>query len=374
VAQVRYVPGRSVTVQYTSSVSWPDGSTTAETLVASSGLEVAGPAALIEADGTEIAVWRFPNDPFLPGLAAASDPERVKQLLADLGAPADTVRLRRRAYRAGRRAVIEARTPSARVYLKVLRPRRAEAVHAIHARLSGDVPVPRSHGWSKDLGIIVLETLDGEPMRSNVENARRPLPSAAELGELLDRFPPPNGDEAIASDPLGRVHEHSEFLGFVVPDLRVRLGELAARIGTAASEPVDLVHGDFHSSQILLEGGAISGLVDIDTVGRGDRATDYAALLAHLSVLVLSAPRATEIDRYGRELIAGFDQIVDPAGLRMRVAASVLGLATGPFRVQELDWPTRTADRVRLAERWAQLSEDQTAGQFPTCRGHRQAD
>jgi hypothetical protein len=35
------------------------------------------------------------------------------------------------------------------------------------------------------------------------------------------------------------------------------------------------------------------------------------------------------------------------------VAAVLLGLATGPFRVQQPDWPARTAARLTLAERWA---------------------
>jgi hypothetical protein len=32
----------------------------------------------------------------------------------------------------------------------------------------------------------------------------------------------------------------------------------------------------------------------------------------------------------------------------------VLGLATGPFRVQSADWPQETADRISIAEQWVQ--------------------
>jgi hypothetical protein len=35
------------------------------------------------------------------------------------------------------------------------------------------------------------------------------------------------------------------------------------------------------------------------------------------------------------------------------VADVVLGLATGPFRVLEPDWPATTDARIALAERWA---------------------
>jgi hypothetical protein len=35
------------------------------------------------------------------------------------------------------------------------------------------------------------------------------------------------------------------------------------------------------------------------------------------------------------------------------VAAAVLGLATGPFRVQQAGWRQHTQARLRLAEQWA---------------------
>jgi hypothetical protein len=38
--------------------------------------------------------------------------------------------------------------------------------------------------------------------------------------------------------------------------------------------------------------------------------------------------------------------------LRCAVADVVLGLATGPFRVVEADWPAATDARIALAERW----------------------
>jgi hypothetical protein len=44
--------------------------------------------------------------------------------------------------------------------------------------------------------------------------------------------------------------------------------------------------------------------------------------------------------------------MVDPIDLRRRVAAVVLGLATGPFRVQRDNWPSATLQRIEMAERW----------------------
>lgn len=353
VSQVRYVPGRSVTTEYRVSVSWPDGTSTDETIVAASGLKIPGTVAVVDAQGVEVSLWRYPNDPFLPGLVVGADPNRVSRLLADLGAPAEEVRLRRRAYRAGRRAVIEATTPSSRLFMKVLRPKRTRRVWEAHDRLVDSLPVPRSHGWNEELGIVTLQAVDGVPLRTVLEKGQRSLPSAAKLQALLDMLPDPSDDDRVVATPLRRVEEHAHFLGLVVPDLADRLQDLAGRLAQEPTHADDFVHGDFHSSQILVDGADIVGLVDIDTAGRGERSSDLAGILAHLSVLALMARRRVDVDRYGRELITAFDQMVDPAGLRLRTAAAVLGLATGPFRVQEANWAENTQERVALAERWA---------------------
>src|SRR5690606_8732082 len=87
-------------------------------------------AFVLERDGAQIAVWRFPNDPFLPGLPSAADPGRVRELLDQLQAPAGEVFVHTRAYRPSRRAVVEVRIEAPDVagrilYLKVLAGRRA---------------------------------------------------------------------------------------------------------------------------------------------------------------------------------------------------------------------------------------------------------
>ncbi len=112
------------------------------------------------------------------------------------------------------------------------------------------------------------------------------------------------------------------------------------------------VHGDFHSSQILVRRRDVIGLIDVDTAGLGDRTNDLAVLLSHLATVALTTASRTKIERYGRSLIDAFDTLVDPATLRRKVAAAIVGLATGPFRVNSPRWPEQTERRVALAERW----------------------
>jgi hypothetical protein len=112
------------------------------------------------------------------------------------------------------------------------------------------------------------------------------------------------------------------------------------------------VHGDLYEAQLLVAGGRFSGLLDVDTAGAGLRADDWANLVAHLSVLTLVTQQTKAIRRYGREVLAHAESVHDPADLRARVAAAVVGLATGPFRVLERTWPANTLRRLELATEW----------------------
>ncbi len=349
-AQIRYVPGISVVAQFSARIERPGDSPTRETIVAASGREAPGSAFRLVADGIEIALWRYPHDPALPGLEVAADPTRVLGLLEQLGAPATAVRLRRRAYRPGRRAVIEVVTPVARIYLKVLRPNRIAALQEKHTAMATHLPVPYSFGWSADQGLVALQSLPGQTIRKSLEAGKRRLPTGDQLLALLDAIPPRLG--STVKGPSQRAASHARLLKAVVPDLSARIDAVAAAVSDVERTPLVPVHGDFHSSQVLGRDATVAGLIDIDTAGRGERANDLAMMLGHLASLALASKAGHNIDRYGASLISAFDETVDPHDLRLRTAAAILGFATGPFRVQEPSWRTATERRITLAERW----------------------
>src|SRR5690606_31545657 len=122
-------------------------------------------AAVLRSELGEVAAWPVAGDPALPGLSAALDPQAVREMLAPLGVPRGPVALRLRAYRPGRRAVVEATMGGHRFFVKVLRPSRIEALQLWHRALEGILPVPASHGWSSDLGLVVLEARRGTTVR-----------------------------------------------------------------------------------------------------------------------------------------------------------------------------------------------------------------
>lgn len=355
--QTTYHPGRSLTVRYDAAVRWRGGPVTNDMLVASAGGHLPGGALVLEDGDHQVAVWRVPSDPHLPGLAPALDPAAVRRLLHDLGAPVGECTPRLRAYRPGGRAVIEIAAPGARLFLKVVRPRFARALHDRHRLLADHVPVPRSLGWSGELGLVALQALGGVTLRRALDQ-RRGLPDASALLGLLDRLPKPgSGTEPANGWHPGRF---AALISAVAPELAARVGalsEVLAGVEATAEVPAVPVHGDFHEAQLLVEGGRITGLLDVDTFGLGRRVDDVAALIGHLSTLAGTSPRRAAIERYAANLLDTFDRSVDPVLLRQAVAAVVLGLATGPFRVLEPAWRTTTARRVRLAERWLASAE-----------------
>ena len=354
--QVRYVPGRSITAQYQVRVAWAEGGTTHETFVATSGEPPPDGTIVLEADGVAVAIWRYPDDPHLPGLAAAADPRRVARLLADLGVEGPEPRLRRRAYRPGRRAVVEATTPGARIFLKVVPPDVVDGLQARHAAMIGHVPVPRSHGWSKDLGIVVLEALPGKTLRKLLEGGTRRLPPAEALVELLDALPDPPGSSTPVPGPASRAPGHATLLAAILPEAAARIRAIVEAVAGVEPDPPVPVHGDFHATQILVRDSRVAGLLDVDTAGLGSRADDLATLLGQLTVLGLTRASRPNLARYTRALLADFDRRVDPVALRLRTAAAVLGLATGPFRVQEENWPLGVERRIAAAERWVEAA------------------
>ncbi|GIU88063.1 MAG: hypothetical protein KatS3mg009_2578 [Acidimicrobiia bacterium] len=345
--QLTLDPGRGLTVRYDATVRTAAGTAT-DMLVARSGPPVAG--ALVLARGPDtVSVWRAANDPALPGLASALDPAALGRLLGALGVAAARPRARLRSYRPGRRAVVEVAAGGARVYCKVVPPRRARALHDVHAHLAPHVPVPRSLGVDPSLGVVVLEALPGRTMRAALA-AGDPLPPADVLVALLDALPA-TGTPAPAWD-------HRRFAGIVsaaLPDSAAALTPLLDALddaeARAAAEPPVPVHGDFHEAQLLVSGTAVTGLLDVDTVGTGRRVDDFATLLGHLSVLATTAPGYAAANGAATRLTAAFDALGDPALLRAATAAVVLGLATGPLRVLERDWPDHTprARRARAA-------------------------
>jgi hypothetical protein len=358
-------PSGAAVVQYAAEVERADGRRTREILAATTGSRIPSGAAVlvgnIAGERVEVGLWRWPQDPALPGLARLTDPGRLAATLAAAGLPrAGFSRVRVRAYRPGRRAVFELTGGGPRMFVKVVRPAAVEALRRRHDLLVPHLPTPPVLAATDD-GVLVLPALAGTPLRTLLVRGAA-LPGGPALDALLDRLPAavmelPFGRRYVPGDHLARVRYFADVLGLTAVTApgsraRARLEELASAL--AAADPGEHaavpVHGDFYEAQLLVEGGAVTGLLDVDTAGRGFRIDEWATLLAHLCVL--GAPARC----YGSALLAHAEHRWPRGQLRPRIAAAVLGLATGPFRVQQPHWEEHTERRLALAERWLESS------------------
>jgi hypothetical protein len=223
------------------------------------------------------------------------------------------------------------------------------------------MPVPESLGWS-DHGVLVMTAIPGETLRASLRSSRHAPPGPASVEALLDRLPADLTDSGPPRDLLTSVRHHAQVIAVTLPAMRGKVEALVQELAGGLDEdpgPVAPVHGDLYEAQLMVDRGRFSGILDIDTTGAGHRVDDLANMCGHLSVLALTSDRRRQIRRYGSALLAHAETRHDRAVLRTRIAAAVLGLATGPFRVMEDQWVRHTERRIDLAAEWlagAQMS------------------
>ena len=364
-------PRHSTTATYSAAVDWPTGRRT-ELLGASArvgGRSGNDERAVIFGDGErEVAVWLYPNDPDLPGLRRAAVPNALAALLTehpvlDHPVPGDSIALKMISYRPRRRAVLKAVIKTSggprTFFVKVLREsayaptlqrhellRRARFPAALVAAATGDF-------------VLVLHELPGRPLAQAIFDEAMPC-TAESMIMLLDSLP--SDVVALPRRPpwTGAVGTYAEMIAAALPVLDPQLQWLVAQVsgGLAGAQPgLEPTHGDFHEGQLFVSNGLITGLLDIDTMGPGRRADDLACMIAHLSTMQRMTPeQAAGLTRLINLWLQVFDTRVDPAELRLRAAAVIVSLATGPYRSQEPNWQAETTRMIESAVALAQSS------------------
>ncbi len=345
ISQVRYSPGRSITASYAAR----DSGGSRVTATAHAGKRLPRNTSIVSDGVSDVAVWRFPQDPMLPGLAHVVRSAPLTPILAEIGIEQPIRDIRLRAYRPRRRAVVEVLTDSHRLFIKTVRPERVAGLQTTHKLAANHLRVPRSLGWSSELGIAILEALPGASLRHALDAGEIRLPSGTAIEAVLDQLPPIAGERPGL---IARIGTHSRFLRTVVPNEASRLASMIEEIGTAPAEPLVAAHNDFHSAQVIVSDGTITGLVDIDTIGLGTRADDLAMMLGHLRTQSLTSKRSEALNEYAEHLQKDFETMVDPIGLRRRVAAAMVGFATSPFRTFRPDWQAEIVRRLDAVEAW----------------------
>jgi hypothetical protein len=274
-----------------------------------------------------------------------------------LGRPvaAHEVSLRMIGYRPRRRAVlrVDVEPEPVVLYCKVLRERLfGDVVRRHELLLAAGVPAPRIAATTDD-ALLLLHNLDGRPLAKAVFDETDPC-TAEDLIHLLDAMPMSVTKLERRPPWTDAVQHYSQMVAAAVPSATDKLAWLTDQIAEGlASVPLgnDPTHGDFHEGQVHVSGGRIVGILDVDTVGPGRRADDLACLIAHLSTIQRMNPaQEAKVHRLIRTWVPVFDTRVDPLELRLRAAAVIISLATGPFRGQEPEWEWETLRMIASAE------------------------
>ncbi len=365
-ANVQYRPGSDLVVRYETFVSWGGNPPARETLLASTTRH--GPPAgtlpvIADADGhtLEVGVWRWPFDPRLTSLTDMVTADSAAARLCDLVEPPlalDVV-----AYRPTERCVVRVTGAcGTTIYVKVLDPAAAGAVIERHRRLrAAGVPVPEIVGSDAAAGWLAMAELPGDTLRLRLKAQQPGWPKAEEYLDLVQRL---RGVELTdvarvtprTVDALG----HAAMLAVVLPEQQPRLERLSEALADAADAAAErvgpTVHGDLYEAQVTVDGGRITGLLDVDDAGPGDPLDDFATVLGHLRYRLQTITERRHRDavrRYADELRQGFVRGagVDAEALDAVTAGVLVGLATGPFRIQQHHWRREVGRTLRRAER-----------------------
>lgn len=355
-SHVQYRPESDLVVRYGCQIR-RDGGVVTDTLLAAT--TVGGPFAgtvPIEAetsDGTalSVGVWRWPFDPVLVDLTTMVTPHLAATHLT--GLVGDGLQLEVVAYRPTERAVVRVRGAVREVYVKVVPPAATAALVQRHTALTaGGVPVPtvlaEGDGW------IAMEALVGTTLRERLKDGIEPLPDPARYRDLLDALAAtdPSGAVPVRSRVTDAPH-HAAMLAKVLPGERGRLDDIVGRLATRAAERrlTGTVHGDLHEAQLVVDDRTVVGLLDIDDAGPGDPLDDVGTLVAHLRFRALTSDDPSgRIADHATAVRSAIAVGHDPSAVDHHVAAVLVGLATGPFRIQQPDWPATTRRVLSLVE------------------------
>lgn len=366
-AYVQYRPGSDLVVRYEALVSWGSRAPVGETLLAATTQNGPPPGTLpvvAEADGRslEVGVWRWPFDPRLTALTAMVTADSAAERLAHLVRP--PLSLEVVAYRPTERCVVRVTGACGTViYVKVVDPATAGAVIDRHRRLlAAGLPVPEIIGGDAEAGWLAMAELPGDTLRLRLKAQQPGWPPAEEYLELVQRLRNVEFNDVAPAAPrsvdaLG----HAAMLGAVVPQQRPRLERLTTMLADAATAAADrvgpTVHGDLYEAQLIVDGGRITGLLDIDDAGPGDPLDDLATVLGHLRYrqqTITERRHRDAVRRYADGLRRGFLRAagnVEAAELDAVTAGVLVGLATGPFRIQQHNWRHEVRRTLGRAER-----------------------
>lgn len=312
--------------------------------------------------GEGLKLFQFPDDPDLPGLKPAADPEGALQLMKRhvLAIGGRRVRVEVVRYRPGSRAVLRHRVGRAGFYARVIQP------SSLPSFLKGweligksNFIAPRIAGRWSDGGVVWMSEIPGRNLRVCIRRSEGPDPEPMFDGlESLWRQEPAASSAPAYNLPGGyrqakRMFTHAAQdntqLSSTIKDLSAVLDPFID-----AWEPTGIAHNDFYDDQLIVTPDGRMALVDFEEAGPGDPLLDVGNFLAHLRWRsgVGSVPHVSTAAEY--------HQLFRDAALKrfrwngkdldMREAVCLFRLCTNMVRQPKEDWAERLRDGLDLVK------------------------
>ena len=311
-------------------------------------------------------LYRYPEDPHLPGLSEAASVESALRLLNRhvLAVPARRVRVDMVRYRPGNRAVLRHRLGRFGFYVRVIRPSAVEPLlkAAMLVQRSGFV-VPRLAGYWQDGGVLWLSQIPGRNMRRYIRRGHRPPPESLLDGlENLWGVPMESKDSRPFNLSGAYRRARRSFVKVLESDQDAQLPlKEAVRLldpFVKSWRPTHNAHNDFYDDQMLVLTDGRIALVDLEEAGPGDPMLDVGNFLAHLrwGAHFGREKEASAKDEY-RELFqsSALERLGwNPHDLAMREAVCLFRICTNAIRHPHPDWRRRLNEGLTLVNRVAQ--------------------
>ena len=196
------------------------------------------------------------------------------------------------------------------------------AEHAVARVRAAGYPTPAwlATGQTNGIGYQIQEFVQGTEVGVIDVAEAVELIKVLELQTGLDPDPDRCWSDYLAGQlttGLEALRADVALTGALGRDLIAACNQLLATTDTDARFPrTDMVHGDFRFSNVLLDHGTVSGVIDIEAIGSGTRVIDYATLLDHTDV----EPDALEL------LIDAAIEVAGPDALRACFALVAMDL------------------------------------------------
>ena len=344
--QVLYRPGAWALASY--AIEWRWGKWTMEDQF---GVELAA--------GEEERLFRYPDDPYLPGLPRAALAPEAHDLLTDhVGLHPYLLEVEPVRYVPGTHAVLRhtmrwRRGGEATLYARVLPPDRLERfLRATDLMKGSGFMLPWVAGSWAEGGVVWVAGVPGATVRSLIRRGKAPDPSLILDGISPLWESPPQEGHAVDVQAGMKWTRHLLSHALEQEEVRELVHRVAGALGPFAEawRPTSLAHNDFHDAQLVLTPSGRLAVVDYEEAGPGDPMLDVGNMLAHLRWMAWFG-KSEHYGGYGDTLreaaLARFGW--DRRELALRQSYALYRLCTNPLRGLRPGWASQVEEGLRLA-------------------------